>query len=91
MINFIILTYKNIGDIMEKIIIDIRDSFEYKRKHIDNSINIPFDLLELCPERYLSKNNIYYLYCDKGIKSKEISIKLNKKGYKTYSYKAIEK
>ena len=30
-------------------------------------------------------NDIYYLYCDRGILSLELSIFLNKKGYKTYS------
>lgn len=67
------------------IIIDIRENYDYKMGNIENSINIPFDVLELAPERYLSKNKRYCLYCEKGIKSIEISEKLNKKGYNTFS------
>lgn len=69
----------------EYILIDIRESYEYKMGHMPNAINIPADLLELMPERYLSKDQNYYLYCGKGIKSKELSLKLNKKGYNTNS------
>jgi len=68
-----------------KIIIDIREPYEYKMNHIEGAINITKDLLELVPEKYLSKNNLYILYCDKGIYSKELSNKLNKKGYRTIS------
>ena len=68
-----------------KIIVDIRESFEYKMSHIEGAVNIPKDLLELVPEKYLNKNNYYVLYCDKGIFSSKLSNELNKKGYKTIS------
>lgn len=75
------------GDKMENnyILIDIRESYEFKMGHIKDAINIPIDLLELMPERYLLKDKIYHLYCGKGIKSKELSLKLNNKGYNTSS------
>ena len=63
-----------------KIIIDIREQHEYRMGHIDGAINITKDLLELVPEKYLDKSNLYILYCDKGIHSQELSNKLNKKG-----------
>lgn len=72
----------NIGNV---ILIDTRETYDYRIGHIPNSINIPQDLLELVPERYLQKNKKYYLYCEKGIKSKKLSDELNLKGYKTYS------
>jgi len=79
----------------ETILIDIRESYEYKMGHIENAINIPNDLLELVPEKYLKKNKVYYLYCDLGIRSEQLSKMLNKKGYKTFSieggYKAYKK
>jgi len=53
--------------------------------HIEGAINITKDLLELVPEKYLSKNNYYVLYCDKGIHSLKLSNELNSKGYKTIS------
>ena len=37
----------------ETILIDIRESYEYKMGHIENAINIPNDLLELVPEKYI--------------------------------------
>lgn len=61
-------------------IIDIRENYEYKMGHIDNSINVPMDLILLVPEKYLKKNKVYYLICDKGIYSNEVSAKLNKMG-----------
>lgn len=66
-------------------LIDIRDRHEYKMGHLNNAINIPKDLLELSPERYLGKNKLYILYCEKGIYSKELSNKLNRMGYYTKS------
>ena len=45
--------------------------------------------------KYLKKNKVYYLYCDLGIRSEQLSKMLNKKGYKTFSieggYKAYKK
>lgn len=70
---------------MKKIIIDIRENYEYKMGHIPNSINIPKDLLELAPEKYLNKNDFYIIYCDLGIASSKLSNELNLKGYKTKS------
>ena len=34
---------------------------------------------------YMNKENEYYLICDKGIYSNEVSAKLNKMGYNTHS------
>ena len=68
-----------------KILIDIREPYEYRMGHIEGAINITKDLLELVPEKYLNKNNYYILYCDKGIFSLNLSNELNKKGYKTKS------
>lgn len=68
-------------------IIDIRENYEYRIGHIPDAINISKELLELSPEKYLIKNKIYTLYCDRGIISSELSNKLNKLGYKTKSLK----
>ena len=72
-------------DIKNTNLIDIREPYEYKTDHILKAINVPYDLLELAPERYLLKNKIYCLYCNKGIKSLGISKVLISKGYNTYS------
>ena len=67
------------------IIIDIREYDEYKVKHLEKSINVPFFKLIIEPGKYLSKNNKYMLVCEYGIKSKKTSAILNKMGYNTIS------
>ena len=66
-------------------IIDIRSKYIYELSHIDRAINIPYEYLLLSPEKYLSKTETYYLYCQAGYTSKEIAKQLNSKGYKTIS------
>ena len=64
-------------------IIDIRNNYYYQLGHIPNSRNIPYYDLLTNYRHYLNKYNIYYLYCDKGDQSLEISNRLNSFGYKT--------
>lgn len=66
-------------------IIDIRSKYIYDLEHIENSLNIPYDLLLLNPSKYLTKDKTYYLLCQAGYTSKPISKKLNSLGYKTIS------
>ena len=67
------------------IIIDIRDNLAYQKKHLNNSINIPFAKLIIEPEKHLNKNSKYLLVCEYGIKSKKTCEILNRQGYKTYN------
>lgn len=69
------------------IIIDIRDNLAYQKKHLNNSINIPFTKLIIEPAKYLNKIDDYLLICDFGIKSKKTCEILKKQGYKTYNLK----
>ena len=66
-----------------KNIIDIRSRDKYNINHIPGAINI--ESLELLnnPNRYLDKNNIYYLYCTSGYTSSMVVNKLNMLGYNT--------
>ncbi len=63
-------------------IIDLRSPEKYNDNHILNAHNISFDSLLLSPEKYLNKNIKYYIYCQKGLKSKQLCRTLNLKGYK---------
>ena len=64
-------------------IIDIRDKNSYLNGHIDKSMNINyFDLLRN-HSKYLNTKDIYYLYCDSGVKSSIVVDRLNKLGYHT--------
>ena len=66
-------------------IIDIRDNYTYNLGHINGAINIQYYNLLNNYSHYLNKNNIYYLYCDEGKQSNEISKRLNSFGYNTKS------
>ena len=64
-------------------LIDIRSSNKYEISHIPNSINIPSSLLITNPSKYLDKDKIYYLYCNSGYISNDVSTMLNHIGYNT--------
>ena len=68
-------------------IIDLRDKYTYNMGNLKNSINIPYYSLLSNYSIYLKKNEIYYLYCDYGKQSKEISNRLNLFGYHTFYVK----
>lgn len=67
------------------IIIDIRDNYTYHQGHIKGAINIPYYNLLNNYSHYLKKNETYYLYCDNGRQSMEISSRLNSFGYNTFN------
>lgn len=76
----------SVTDLMKKgnvNIIDIRSRESYNNKHIPNAINISPNELLVIPEKYLRKDQIYYIYCQHGSASKKIGQILNAKGYQT--------
>ena len=68
-------------------IIDIRDNYSYNEGHIKNALNIPYYSLLSNYSLYLNKHDKYYLYCNYGKQSMEISNRLNSFGYNTYYVK----
>jgi len=62
-------------------IIDIRSREKYNNKHIINAINIPLEQLLIRPEKYLTKVEKYYIYCQKGIQSRRLCQILTNNGY----------
>jgi rhodanese-related sulfurtransferase len=62
-------------------IIDIRPTSEYELGHISKARNISIGEIMQSPERYLSKNRIYYIICDEGKKSIALCYELRQKGY----------
>ncbi len=79
------ISFDELKKISNPIIIDIRDNYSYNVSHIKNSINIPYYNLLGNYSHYLNKNNMYYLYCEEGKQSNEISSRLNAFGYNTKS------
>lgn len=63
------------------VLIDIREKVEYDKKHINGSINIPYNELIFNHNKYLDKNNKYFLICSGGIKSKRATNILSIYGY----------
>ena len=68
-------------------IIDIRDKYSYNTGCLKGAKNIPYYSLLSNYSIYLNKTDTYYLYCDYGHQSKEISNRLNLFGYNTYYVK----
>jgi len=62
-------------------LIDIRSIEKYNNKHIMNAVNIPLEQLLIRPEKYLSKFEKYYIYCQKEIQSRKLCQILIRAGY----------
>ena len=81
------ISINELVNIIDANIVDIRDNYSYNMGHLSNAINIPYYSLLDNYSVYLSKRKKYYLYCDYGKQSKEISNRLNSFGYNTYYVK----
>ena len=68
-------------------IIDVSDKYTYSLDHLDNSINIPYDVLINNYRNYLNKNESYYLYCKSGKLSKRAVLVLSSLGYNVFLLK----
>ena len=66
-------------------IIDIRPAQNYNQNHIPSAINIPYNDIIINHERFLDKNEKYYIYCKCGKTSNKLCQFLNSLGYHTYS------
>ncbi len=64
-----------------KYVIDVRSKAEYKHKHVARTINIPLEQLISKPEKYITKDNHYYIICQSGRRSKRAVKFLKKQGY----------
>ncbi len=71
---------KRLGNIN---LIDIRSIEKYNDNHIPGSINIPKVLLIKDYYKYLDRNKIYYIYCQRGEQSLKVCRLLNSLGYRT--------
>lgn len=64
-------------------IIDIRPNYEYQFGSIPNAINIPAIRLINNPNKYLKKEETYYILCQSGRQSIDIVERLNIQGFNT--------
>lgn len=63
------------------VLIDVRSKDEFLKRHINGSINIPYNELIFNHNKYLNKQTKYYLICSGGIKSKKATNILSVYGY----------
>ena len=66
----------------DAVILDLRDSKDFEKKHAENAINIPMDEFESKMSQLKDKNQEIYLYCNTGTRTSEASQILEKNGYK---------
>lgn len=66
-------------------IIDIRGIENYNNNHMPNAKNINSKELMINPQKYLDKNQTYYLYCQHGITSQKLCQILRTQGYNVVS------
>ncbi len=66
----------------KKNIIDVRERYEYKSGNIKGSQNIPMNKLLANPEKFLNKDETYYIICQSGGRSTSTWIGLKLKRYK---------
>ena len=64
-------------------LIDIRSFDKFFIGHVKNAVNVEEIELIKNPEKYLKKNDIYYIYCDYGNSGKSVVSYLNNIGYST--------
>lgn len=62
-------------------LIDVRPKYEFVKNGFNNAINIPYDELIFNHQKYLNKNNKYFLICSGGVKSKRATNILSVYGY----------
>lgn len=65
-------------------LIDIREKDAYMKGHIPGAINLALDDILAFPNKYLSKNITYIIYCDEGKSSMRL-VQVLKKNYDVIS------
>ena len=79
------ISYNELKERMQKeniLLIDVRSNQEYEEGHLNGAINIPLYRLEQEIEKYVeNKEQVIFLYCSSGYRSKQGRSKLEKLGY----------
>lgn len=69
-------------EIKNVVFLDVRNTWEYKEKHLENSILIPFNKLSDDLEKTLkNKNTPIVIFCSTGTRSKVAEEYIIEKGY----------
>ncbi len=63
-------------------VIDLRSKEEFEEVHVEGARNIPYEELKMY-QKYLPKDKLYILYCDRGSSSLMAARELSREGYQT--------
>lgn len=63
-------------------VIDLRSKEDFEEVHVEGARNMPYEDLEMF-RKYLPKDKLYILYCDRGSSSLMAAKILSKYGYRT--------
>ena len=76
------INVNDLGSLIGKIkLIDIREPYEYASGTIKSAKNIPMGDLLSETDKYLDKQNTYYIMCQSGARSSRTTKMLAKRGY----------
>lgn len=76
------ITVNQLKNLLGKInLIDLRSNISFNNNHINGAKNIEYNNLISNPSAFINKNEKFYLYCQKGIRSHKACVYLDKMGY----------
>ena len=82
--NFKRIPVNDIDELLGKIkLIDIREKFELRGGTIRTAKHVPMNTLLVDPDKYMTKDEPYYLLCRSGARSGRAAKLLAKQGYQT--------
>lgn len=81
------ISIKTLSNLASLNLIDIRRNYLYVRGSLKGAINISYPILREYPEKYLLKDEVYYLFCESGIESKKLADYLTRLGFNVFSIK----
>ncbi len=63
-------------------VVDLRSKEEFEELHVEGARNVPYDNLKMY-RKYLPKDKLYILYCDRGSSSLMAARDMSREGYRT--------
>lgn len=81
------ISIKTLSNLASLNLIDIRRNYLYVRGVLKEQLIIPYPILREYPEKYLLKDEVYYLFCESGIESKKLADYLTRLGFNVFSIK----
>lgn len=76
-----------IKNLDKKMVIDVRTKQEYSMNKVSGVRNVEMSSLLKAPEKYLNKEETYYIMCASGMRSKKTTKQLMKMGYEVVNLK----